>query len=247
MTYRFFNPFPKHLQIRELLLRRIEQHFQPDDQFPTEQSIAEEFGVTRKTVREALKWIESEGLIRRRRGHGTFVNKLPKRRQDNRVTGMSEYFAQLNQDTSAKVVEKGVISPPSDIMAALQRPADEPVFRVSRLRDFEGAPLAFHECFVVLLYGSKVLDCKFEQPSLMHELEEACGSTFCETSQRIEATTCDTSLVTMLESTLGAPILVITRYYSGDDSEPALVFRSHYRADRYYYTINLSSVDGRAD
>lgn len=240
MSYRFFSPFPKHLQIRELLLRRIEREFQPGDQFPTEQALATEFGVTRATIREALRWIEDEGLIRRHRGQGTFVTARPERPSDNRVTGMTEHFAQLNQDTWAEVVEKGVVPSPSEIAAALHRPPDEPVFRVTRVRHFEGGPLAYHECFVSLSYGARALDLTFEQSSLMKELEDAIGTSFREAHQRLEAIVADTGLATLLDISLGAPILVITRYYTADGNEPAIVFRSNYRADRYYYTVDLS-------
>lgn len=240
MAYRFFSPFPKHLQIRELLLRRIEREFQPGDQFPTEQALAEEFGVTRKTVREALRWIEGEGLIRRGRGQGTFVTARPARPADNRVTGMSEHFAQLNLDTYAEVVSRGVETPPPEIAAALHRPEGEPVFRVTRTRHFEGAPLSYNECFVILLYGGRALERAFDQTSLMKELEEAVGESFQEKHQQIEAVVADTHLAGLLDVALGAPVLVITRHYVDGSGQPAVVFRSSYRADRYYYTIDLS-------
>ena len=241
MSHRFFSPFPKHLQIRELLLRRLERDFQPGDQFPTEQALAEEFGVTRTTVRSALRWIEEQGLIRRGRGQGTFVLARPIRLADSRVTGMTEHYAQLNQDTWAELVEKGVVAPPPDIAAALRRPPDEPVFRITRLRHFEGAPLAFHECFVTLAYGARALDLSFDKTSLMKELEDISGVSFWEERQHLEAAVADTNLATLLNVALGAPILVVTRYYTADRREPAIVFRSHYRADRYYYTVDLSA------
>jgi GntR family transcriptional regulator len=240
VAYRFFSPFPKHLQIRELLLRRIAREFQPGDQFPTEQALAGEFGVTRKTVREALRWIEAEGLIRRGRGQGTFVTARPERPADSRVTGMSEHFAQLNLDTSTEVVSKGVETPPPEIAAALHRPDGEPVFRVTRTRHFEGAPLVYNECFVILHYGGRALACDFDQPSLMKELEEAVGESFQEKHQQIEATVADTHLAGLLDIALGAPVLVITRHYVDARGQSALVFRSSYRADRYYYTIDLA-------
>ncbi|MDX1429070.1 MAG: GntR family transcriptional regulator, partial [Rhodothermales bacterium] len=143
MTHRFFSPFPKHLQIRELLLRRLERQFEVGDQFPTEQALADEFGVTRKTIRESLGWLEREGLIRRHRGQGTFVKSKPRPRADERLTGMTEHFAELKLDTRAELVEQGLVKAPYEIAAALKRPDDEPMFRVARLRHFEDEPLAF--------------------------------------------------------------------------------------------------------
>ena len=240
MTYRFFSPFPKYLQIRELLLRRIEREFQPGDRFPTEQALAEEFGVTRKTIREALRWLEDEGLIRRGQGKGTFVESRPERTADNRVTGMSEHFAELNLDTWTETDSRGVDTPPPEIAAALHRTDGEPVFRLTRLRHFEGAPLSYNECYVILLYGGRALELPFEQPSILNELEEAVGESFQEKHQQIEATVADTHLAGLLDVALGAPILLVTRYYVDESDQPAVIFRSSYRADRYYYSIDLA-------
>lgn len=240
MTHRFFSPFPKHLQIRELLLRRLEREFEIGDQFPTEQTLAEEFGVTRKTIRESLGWLEKEGLIRRHRGQGTFVKAKPRLRADKRVTGMTEHFAELKLDTHAELIEQGLVKPPLEISAALRRPDDEPMFRVARVRHFENQPLAFHECFVVLEYGARALRVEFDQGSLMRELESTLGVQFWENHQQIEAVTADTTMATHLDVSLGAPLLAITRHYTVEGGGPAVIFRSHFRADRYYYTVDLN-------
>ena len=48
-----------------------------DDQLPTEEVLAEKFNVSRPTIREALKRLAAQNLIRSRRGPtgGTFVNR----------------------------------------------------------------------------------------------------------------------------------------------------------------------------
>src|ERR1044071_8627288 len=47
-----------------------ENHLQPGDKLPTEHVLAEELGVNRLTVREALKVMESLGIVRMRPRHG---------------------------------------------------------------------------------------------------------------------------------------------------------------------------------
>lgn len=219
--------------------------FQPGDQFPTEQALSEEFGVTRNTVREALHWLEKGGLIQRRRGQGTFVTARPKPPADRRVTGLTEHFAELNLDTSVRVVDQGIVKPPPEVAAALGRPADEPVLRITRLRNFEKEPLAFHECFVAIEFGARVLRLEFGQTSLMNDMEAALGVTFWEDHQQVEAVAADTGIATLLDVPLGAPLLLITRHFTVDQKEPAVVFRSHYRADRYFYTVKLSQPPER--
>ena len=59
-------------QIRESI---VEGALKVDDRLPTEEKLARQFGVSRPTVREALKRLAAQHLIRSRRGPGggTFI------------------------------------------------------------------------------------------------------------------------------------------------------------------------------
>ncbi|MBN9078393.1 MAG: hypothetical protein BGN87_08480 [Rhizobiales bacterium 65-79] len=67
---------PIYLQIAKLLRQRIEQgEWKMGDQLPTLEALMNSYGVARSTLREALAQLETEGVIRRSRGTGTFVTK----------------------------------------------------------------------------------------------------------------------------------------------------------------------------
>lgn len=246
MAHRFFNPFPKYLQIREILLRRIERDFKLGEQFPTEKELCAEFGVSRETVREALGWLEREGLISRHRGQGTFVAKRPDSVVDNRLTGLTEDFSELKLDTEAKVLEKGPMDPPADIVAAIGVPPDEPIYHIVRLRTFEKRPLAVHESFMPLEFGVQVAKLDLRHTSIVHELEHTLGIAFWEDHQQIEAVVADTATASLLDLPLGAPLLLMTRLYVTEGNRPVVLFRSHYRADRYFYTVKLDQRRNKA-
>ena len=69
------SPQPLYLQIAAVFRSNIHsRHWQPGRQVPTLEALVELYGVSRSTVRQAFGLLESEGLIRRSRGAGTFVN-----------------------------------------------------------------------------------------------------------------------------------------------------------------------------
>lgn len=69
---------PIYLQIAGVLRRNIEtQKWRSGQSLPSLDQLAEEFGISRVTARQAITVLEEEGLIWRRQGKGTFVSKSP--------------------------------------------------------------------------------------------------------------------------------------------------------------------------
>lgn len=60
-------------QLRDAILHG---HYQPGDKLPPERELAERFRVNRTSVREAIKLLESYGLVTVRQGHGVVVQPL---------------------------------------------------------------------------------------------------------------------------------------------------------------------------
>ena len=74
----FFHPYPKYLQIADILRHRVLTQMRPGDRIVSEVELGIQFGVSRETIRQGLAPLEREGLITRTRGRGSFVaKKLP--------------------------------------------------------------------------------------------------------------------------------------------------------------------------
>ncbi|MGD0874641.1 MAG: GntR family transcriptional regulator [Acidimicrobiales bacterium] len=67
---------PFHLQLRKLLERQIEiGQWRQGDRLPSEPFLSDHYSVSRATVRQALYALEQQGLIRKEKGRGAFVNR----------------------------------------------------------------------------------------------------------------------------------------------------------------------------
>ncbi|MDO3408922.1 GntR family transcriptional regulator [Saccharibacillus sp. CPCC 101409] len=71
---------PKYVVLKNELLHRMESgRLSPGSQVPSENEIAEQFSLSRQTVRQAFSELERLGLLERVQGKGTFVRSAPSR------------------------------------------------------------------------------------------------------------------------------------------------------------------------
>ena len=238
--HRFLDPFPKYLQIREILLRRLETGAKVGDQLPTEATLCDEFGVSRETIREALSGLEQLGYINRTRGQGTFVAKLPAKRTERRLTGMSEDYSRFGLDTRAQVLEHAPVVPPAAVADVTRLPPGEMVYRILRVRHFEGEPLDVYESFLPLDVGVQISRLDLRNTSIVNELRATLGLRIWEDHQQIEAVAADPQHARLLGVSLGTPLLFVVRHFLTAEDRTIALFWSHYRADRYFYTVKLA-------
>lgn len=91
-------------QIREAI---IEGRVKVDERLPTEEDLAEKFGVSRPTIREALKRLAAQNLIRSRRGPtgGTFVNGPTVEEASQALTTATTLLVGMDEFDLAQVAE----------------------------------------------------------------------------------------------------------------------------------------------
>jgi len=71
----------KFEKVRDSLLEKIKSGaYEKDSKLPSENDLIELFGVARETVRKAISDLERRGLVQRRKGSGSFITKLGKRK-----------------------------------------------------------------------------------------------------------------------------------------------------------------------
>lgn len=76
MTIDLDGPEPFFEQIADVLTKRIEDGtYPPRRRIPSEYALAEEFGVSRPTVRAAIALLAEKGLVATSKGKGTFVTE----------------------------------------------------------------------------------------------------------------------------------------------------------------------------
>ena len=73
----------------------VEQQLQPGEKLPNELELAQQLGVSRATLREAIRTLSAEGVLEVRRGKGTFVSGRVEEMDDFGFSGLERVKGQL--------------------------------------------------------------------------------------------------------------------------------------------------------
>ncbi|RED65007.1 GntR family transcriptional regulator [Cohnella lupini] len=108
---------PKYLQLKEEILSWIAGgRFRPGDKLPSENELAEQFSLSRQTVRQSIGELVQEGWLSREQGKGTFVSKQSAERRNSTVnrtvgvitTSISDYiFPSIVRGIESALKDKG--------------------------------------------------------------------------------------------------------------------------------------------
>ena len=224
---------PLYYQLTELLLDSIRRgDWRPGDMLPTEQQLQEQHQLSRTTVRQALRELELEGVVRRYRGRGTFVAE-PKVTH-NQQQGMRPGWLVLGAEW--------VAAPPEAAERLKIAPEDE-CFRLRRLRLADGDPIAYHIAFVAPAFADAIDESALGEGGSLRYLR---GGDYLKNSladRYIEAVSASEEEAQQLGIDHGDPLLLIRRLVVSEDQRPIEHFRGVYRGDRFQYQISkLPSV-----
>jgi GntR family transcriptional regulator len=135
------------VQVRDRLLRTIEERgLRPGDQIPTEAEVTALFGVSRSTVREAVRLLERDGVVRTEHGRGRFLaaaGALRVERPIDRFESVTEMLSGLGYHVTTAVVSVDEDGASPAEAAALGLEVGTPVLRLARLRYGDERPLLY--------------------------------------------------------------------------------------------------------
>jgi GntR family transcriptional regulator len=143
-----FSTRPLYLQVKDMLIQRIAVgSWKPGAAIPNEIELSRELGISVGTVRKALDEMESEHLISRRQGRGTFVIDQTSNEQAVRFNNIRDSDGiRIASDTASCTI---AAAPANENEARLlQLRTGEPVFRLRRVRTHNNVPLMVEESTV---------------------------------------------------------------------------------------------------
>lgn len=231
------SPVPLYFQVAQHLEEAIESGaIAAGDRLDNEIQLAQQLGLSRPTIRQALQYLVDKGLLVRKRGVGTQVVQS-KFRRPIELTSLYEDLARNGQEPTTMVLSNTVEPANSTVAHALGVPEGTEVIVLERLRCAHDEPIARLTNYLpatLLELSTEVL----EQQGL-YQLLRARGLPPTAAIQTIGARSATAAEAKLLHETKGAPLLTMERT-AYDSHDQAIEYGSHiYRASRYSFALNL--------
>jgi GntR family transcriptional regulator len=234
-----------YVQIARRLRRVLAEQPITDGPLFTEERLAEQFGVHRMTIRQALGELERDGLIVRQRGVGTFRSPQKLRGEPIYLDSFFDQWALQGRRVAAEVLE--ITTEPAE-----GRPAecldllDGEMTHIRRLRRVDDRPLVLDHIYLPQATGRALTVADLVSSTLHRAISLRTGKFATDADLEIEATIAATEEATLLEVAEGSPLFLRHIVLRDGLRAPLSYGWSLYRADLYTYTLTVPLDRARA-
>lgn len=229
---------PIYMQVAEILGEEVRARHGTYCALPSEGDLSREFGVSRVTIRQALKLLEARGAIYSAQGRGYFTTT-------SRMTGVSGFHSftseveRLGGMPGATLIDfVPHVSLPEAFRKHLQVDGTGDFIALRRLRSIDGRPVAVEEAYLPMdLYPQATQD-MFAQGSLYDRMTKAWSIVPAWADALFEPLAASAQEAWHLQIAAGDPVLAVWRVTATDMDQVCEYVRSIYRGDGFMLHIN---------
>jgi GntR family transcriptional regulator len=233
-------PRPLHIQVRETIRRQVKAGNLIDEsgRLMTEAELGKHFGVSRITIRNAIKPLVDEGMFERERGRGTFLRSNQPENWVGRLMGFSETIKDVGYQPGARILLQGMTNRhDAEVRRQLHERA---VWQLKRVRLADDTPIAIEHAFYPPDIGLELEKRDLTSIVMYRVFETEIGFDIKEATQTISASLADANAAKLLGVKPGSPLLSIERLTVNMDERPLELLRSVYLPDYFRLSINLT-------
>ncbi|HVV92673.1 MAG TPA: GntR family transcriptional regulator [Hyphomicrobiales bacterium] len=236
------NSVPLYRTLRATLEAEIASGRYPvGARFPTDYELRTRFGVSRHTIREALRAMQEEGLLTRMPGSGTVVAAPPRPPRYVQAIESLEQLYSHAREAHHRIEHVGWVHLGESLAAELDRPAGERWLRFAGLRFIgdDPDPVSWAEVYIAAPYA-EVRDEVTGRDPIHQQIERRFGLQIGMVEMRTSAITLSDGHAARLGAAPGSAGLLLRRsYFSSGSDEPFEVALSLQPGDRYVQTMRF--------
>ena len=232
---------PQYALVAERLMNAIRDgRYRPGAMLPPESALCEQFGVSRITVRAAMKELELRGLVSRRAGIGTRVEAAAPAERFVHAADTIEGIMQFTAGLTFRLLEAEPIGVDDALAARLECPRGQTFLRVMGLRvEPSGRPVCVSVHYIPTAYAVAARELQGRTGSIAVFLAERAGEEIVEARQVIEAKNLTAADARRLKARPREAALATRRWYYIGAGRLLVVTESLFPQGRYTYSVRM--------
>jgi len=233
---------PRYQDVADVLIDEISAGTFPiGSMLPTELELCERFGVSRYTVREALRRLEEMGLVARRQGSGTVVQATSAGTGYMQTVHSLSQLLQYPPETRLYVQERRALKTDRRNTRLLQSPVGTEWFRLSGVRRVHasGQPICWSDIYLAPEYKGVAEFLEARPRPVYSTIEEEYKVQIDHVGIEMFASTVPEDLAGPLEVESGTSVMTIIRRYTSRENKLFEISVSIHPEGRFTYNIEL--------
>ncbi|MGY1434754.1 GntR family transcriptional regulator [Streptomyces reniochalinae] len=216
---------------------------QAPDRLPPEDQLAGHYGVSVLTMRQALKELETEGLISRHRRRGTFIEPDARRARPVRLLGSVDTIVAQQSGEPTTLLGHGPEPVPAELAEHFPGQPEAVAYRRLRRDRESDEPTNWAVNLIRADVAERidVADLRRGWP-MTKVLRDGVGVRISRITDTVEARLADPETARLLDVPLLSPILHYTGVTYDGEGRVVDVVRIHYRGDRFAFSVTLENV-----
>ncbi len=226
-------------RIRDELVSRIATgRIRPGSKLPPEPELAEEMGVSRATLREALRSLEEDGFLTRTSGAGTYATHRPRLRNNLDVNfGVTEAIraAGMRPGTTQSAIHTQGVS--ADEAAALDLAPGDGVVVLERVRTADGRAVVFSRDVISSTRLSATELAAMPLDGSLYEILDHLAQPVAHGIVTVAPERADKEMGKRLKVKAGELLLYLRQVDYGVEGEPLLLSEEHHVAEAFEFSV----------
>jgi GntR family transcriptional regulator len=218
----------------------------PGTKLVSEAQLAKTLGVSRPTLREAIRIVSREGLIVVRHGVGMFVSSDTKRMLGSLelVHSLTDLIRSTGGKPQTRDLKVDLVEPSADVAAALQLGPGSGVGRISRIRLIDDRPFVAATEYVVLDDHRRSFEKlkQFSGGSLYEFLRRRFDIRISHSKVRMSAVTVQPGMACVLKLARHAPLMLLREVHFTFDGQACLYAVNYHNTDIVEFTSTRSGT-----
>lgn len=228
---------PIYVSIHDEIRDAIETgRWKTGDKIPAERELAEQFDVSRMTLRQAVTLLVDEGILERRVGSGTYVAEQKVQERLNGVMSFTEMMAAAGKEASSKTISYHVGKATKSEMEHLNLSDHDDVLRMERVRYGDGEPIAFETASIPARLVADIPRQEITN-SLYNALAKSRGLYVGRVQQTVTAAAANERIADLLAIKRAEPVLVMRQLSFDRDEQPFEYVRTQYVGSRFEFYL----------